>query len=56
MSVLFCYEIRKRRPHLARFRVPEKVGPVGVRLHFTKDEQFTQAEIDHPRRDLRVPR
>ena len=33
--------------HLARFGVPEKVGPVGVRLHLTEDEELSQAEIDH---------
>jgi len=35
--------------HLARFRVPEKVGPVGVRLHLAEDEELSQAEIDHAR-------
>jgi hypothetical protein len=46
---------RKERKlsHLARFRVPEKVGPVGVRLHLAEDEELSQAEIDHTRGYLR---
>jgi len=32
--------------HLARFRVPEKVGPVGVRLHLAEDEELSQTKID----------
>jgi len=35
--------------HLARFGVPEKVGPVGVCLHLAKDEELSEAKIDHPR-------
>ena len=56
MSPLGLLRDGKMRTHHARFGVPEKVGPVGVSLHLAKDEEFAQAEINHPRRDLRVPR
>src|SRR5258707_5750336 len=48
--------VREKCSHQARFRVPEKIGPVGVRLHLAKDEEFVQTEINHPRCDLRVSR
>lgn len=33
-------------------RVPERVRPVAVCLQVAKDEEFVQAEINHPRRNL----
>jgi hypothetical protein len=47
---------KKRVSHLTRFSVPEKVGPVGVRLHLSENEEFSQAEINHARRYLRLCR
>jgi hypothetical protein len=50
----FLRTSKKGGPYHVRFRVPEEVGPVGIRLHLTKDEEFAQAKLNYPRRNLRV--
>jgi len=57
--LVFCFREGKRSAKkrgasdLTGFRVPEKVGPIGIRLHLPEDEEFSQAEVDYSSRYLR---
>ena len=40
------------KTNLASFRIPQKIGPVGIGLHSPELEEFFQTKFDNPSRDL----